>query len=68
MTARRPLAEAGAAFEDAHEREGLKVLIWQTPPGIALIDAGLPMLNGIELAAEVKRRASKRPAWTMLIS
>ncbi len=47
--------------------EGLKVLTGQTPPGIALIDAGLPMLNGIELAAEVRRRASKRPAWTMLI-
>jgi len=48
--------------------EGLKVLTGQTPPGIALIDAGLPMLSGIELAAEVKRRAAKRPAWTMLMS
>ncbi|HEX3472085.1 MAG TPA: diguanylate cyclase [Silvibacterium sp.] len=47
---------------------GLKVLTGQTPPSIALIDAGLPMLSGIELAAEVKRRAKKRPAWTMLMS
>jgi diguanylate cyclase (GGDEF)-like protein len=47
---------------------GLKILTGQTPPGIALIDARLPMLNGIELAAEVKRRVTKRPAWTMLMS
>jgi two-component system, cell cycle response regulator len=48
--------------------EALKVLLGQAPPEIALIDAGLPRLAGIELAAEVKRRASKRPAWTMLLS
>jgi two-component system, cell cycle response regulator len=48
--------------------EGLKALTGQAPPAIALIDAGLPTLNGIELAAEVKRRAAKRPAWTMLMS
>src|SRR5271157_4196186 len=48
--------------------EGLKILAGEKPPGIALIDAGLPRLNGIELAAEVKRRAKKRPAWMMLMS
>src|SRR5271170_4380768 len=48
--------------------QGLKVLVGQTPPGIALIDAGLPMLSGIELVAEVRRKAKKRPAWTMLMS
>lgn len=47
--------------------EGAKLLTGQGAPGIALIDAALPSMNGIELAAEVRRRARKTPAWTMLI-
>jgi DNA-binding response OmpR family regulator len=39
--------------------EGLEILAGETPPGIAPIDAGLPRLNGIEVAVEVKRRAKK---------
>jgi two-component system, cell cycle response regulator len=46
----------------------LKILVGQTPPGIALLDAGLPMLNGIELVAEVRRKTKKRQTWTMLMS
>jgi CheY-like chemotaxis protein len=41
--------------------EGLKILTGETPPGIALIDAGLPRLNGIEVAVEVKRRRRRGP-------
>jgi diguanylate cyclase (GGDEF)-like protein len=48
--------------------EGGKVLTGQTPPGVALIDASLPSLGGIELVAEVRRRTQKSPAWTMLMS
>jgi two-component system, cell cycle response regulator len=47
--------------------EGLRVLTGERPPAVALIDCSLPGLNGIELAAEVKRRARKRPAWMMLL-
>jgi two-component system, cell cycle response regulator len=58
------------------EVEGIRILMGQNPPGIALIDAGLPALKGIELAAEVKRRSKNgpgsgraaRPVWTMLMS
>ncbi len=48
--------------------DGGKVLTGQTPPGIALIDAALPSLGGIDLVAEVRRRTRKSVAWTMLMS
>jgi len=48
--------------------EAGRVLTGQTPPGIALIDAVLPSMGGAELVAEVRRRARKNPAWTMLMS
>jgi two-component system, cell cycle response regulator len=48
--------------------EGGRVLTGQTSPGIALIDAALPSIGGIELVAEVRRRTRKSPAWTMLMS
>jgi two-component system cell cycle response regulator len=48
--------------------DGGKVLTGQTPPGIALIDAALPSLGGINLVAEVRRRTRKSVAWTMLMS
>ena len=48
--------------------DGGKVLTGQTPPGIALIDAALPSLGGIDLVAEVRRRTRKNVAWTMLMS
>lgn len=48
--------------------EGGKILAGPTPPGIALIDAVLPSLGGIELVAEVRRRARKSVAWTMLMN
>jgi two-component system, cell cycle response regulator len=51
----------------ANGMEALKVLSGLTPPEIALIDAGLPMLSGLELAAEVKRRAKKKTSWMMLL-
>jgi len=48
--------------------EGGKILAGQTPPGIALVDAALPSIGGIELVAEVRRRMRKSPSWTMLLS
>lgn len=47
----------------------LKLLTSQTPPSMALIDGLLPSMSGIEIAAEVRRRAAKSgakdPKWTM---
>ena len=48
--------------------EGGRVLTGPTPPAIALIDAVLPSIGGIELVAEVRRRTRKSSSWTMLMS
>ena len=48
--------------------DGVRMLTGQTPPAIVLIDAVLPSMGGTELAAEVRRRVTKSPAWTMLMS
>jgi two-component system, cell cycle response regulator len=49
----------------------IRVLTGQTTPAVALIDATLPSINGIELAAEARRRASNggvtQPIWMMLM-
>jgi len=51
--------------------QAVKLLACQTPPEIALIDAELPSMSGVELVAEVKRRAAKvgtkNPVWAMLM-
>ena len=52
----------------ANAVEAGKVLTGQTSPGIALIDAVLPTISGLELAAEVRRRTRNTPPWTMLMS
>jgi len=48
-----------------------RILTGQTPPSIALIDALLPSMSGIDLVADAKRRTAKGsvkcPAWTMLM-
>jgi two-component system, cell cycle response regulator len=48
--------------------DGGRVLSGQAPPGIALIDACLPSMHGVELVAEIRRRMRKSSAWTMLMS
>lgn len=48
--------------------DGLKALAGQEPPNILLVDAVLPSMDGVELAAEMRRRSRKSPAWTMLMS
>jgi two-component system, cell cycle response regulator len=74
---------AGCRFKDALKelrfpvqilsdaQQALKVITGQAPPAIALIDAQLAAMSGIELVAEVKRRAGrsggKSPVWAMLM-
>jgi two-component system, cell cycle response regulator len=48
--------------------EGMKVLSGEKPPEIALIDEAVPAVNGIELAAEARRRGRKSLVWMMLMS
>lgn len=45
----------------------LKHLLGVDPPEIALLDAALPGQSGLELAAELRRRASKKHTWIMLL-
>lgn len=45
----------------------LKLLTGEDPPGIALIDTDLPSMNGVEVAAQVKRRARRALPWLMLM-
>jgi two-component system, cell cycle response regulator len=47
--------------------EGLRVLSDEGAPAVALIDCSLPDMSGVELAAEVKRRAKGSPPWIMLM-
>lgn len=51
--------------------QAMKVLTSQNPPAIVLVDAQLPPMSGLELAADVRRRAGKMgprsPAWMMLM-
>ena len=51
--------------------EGVKILTGQTPAGVVLVDAVLPAMSGVELAAEVRRRAvktgSRTTPWIMLM-
>lgn len=48
--------------------EALKALLSPDPPEIALLDERLPGASGLELAAEVKRRAGGSQTWIMLLS
>jgi two-component system, cell cycle response regulator len=52
--------------------EGARILTGPTSPDIALIDAILPSVSGLDVAAEVNRRARKSQprsrVWTMLMS
>jgi two-component system, cell cycle response regulator len=46
----------------------LKLLTGPAPPHIALIDIELPSIDGMELAAQVKRRTRTSLPWLMLMS
>jgi len=61
----------------AESTDAMKILAGKEPPAIVLIDANLPStpspsatgaVPGMELAAEMRRRSRKTPAWTMLMS
>jgi two-component system, cell cycle response regulator len=59
----------GYPFQAATDTvEAMNAFTGQAPPGIALIDAVLPSMSGMDLVAEARRRARKSPAWTMLMS
>ncbi|MGC2161843.1 MAG: GGDEF domain-containing response regulator [Silvibacterium sp.] len=48
--------------------EALSILLGPKPPEVALLDAELPGQNGLELAAEIKRRSSRKQTWIVLLS
>jgi diguanylate cyclase (GGDEF)-like protein len=51
-----------------NDAEALRILLGPNPPELALLDASLPGQNGLELAAEVKRRSGRKQTWIMLLS
>jgi len=54
----QPVTDGGAA---------LRVLLSPEPPQVALLDNQLPDVSGLDLAAELKRRAASRQSWIMLL-
>lgn len=66
---REVLSRWGYPAETASDGpEAGRILAGPASPSIAMIDACLPSMNGIELVAEVRRRMRKSSAWTMLMS
>lgn len=45
----------------------LRVLLGPEPPEVALLDERLPDTSGLDLAAELKRRAASKQSWIMLL-
>jgi diguanylate cyclase (GGDEF)-like protein len=46
----------------------LDIVLGPNPPDIALLDASLPGLGGLEIAAETKRRLTRKQTWFVLLS
>jgi diguanylate cyclase (GGDEF)-like protein len=48
--------------------EALNAILDADPPEIALLDAELPLLKGLEIAAQVKHRPERKMTWVILLT
>lgn len=62
------LAGQGYIIQTAEDSsQASRILLDSNPPEIALLDSGLPGQDGIEFAADIKRRSPERQTWIILL-